>query len=101
MTREEQVIQAIFGAIDEINQQLPRAQRLEKSTQTALLDGAGKLDSLGLINLIVATEQRIEEVLGIAVSLIDDDVLSQDDGPFRSVGTLSAYIHEILEQRIR
>lgn len=99
MTTDQRVIKAIFSAIDEVNQQLPREHRLEKSTGTVLLDGSGKLDSLGMINLIVATEQNIEQEFGIPISLIDDEALSQNDGPFRDVHTLLSYITRILGEK--
>jgi acyl carrier protein len=100
MTTDERVVKAIFSAIDEVNQQLPREQRLEKSIHTVLLDESGKLDSLGLINLIVATEQNIEEEFGIAVSLIDEEVLSRQDGPFRNVSTLLCHVARILGEKL-
>jgi acyl carrier protein len=100
MTTEERVVKAIFSAIDEVNQQLPREQRLEKSTHTVLLDESGKLDSLGLVNLIVSTEQNIEEEFGIAISLVDEEALSQENGPFRNVSTLLCYIARILGEKL-
>ena len=42
----------IFAAVDEVNQQLRRAQRLEKSPATVISGEGGRLDSLGLVNLI-------------------------------------------------
>jgi acyl carrier protein len=100
MTTDERVVKAIFSAIDEVNQQLPREQRLEKSTHTVLLDESGKLDSLGLVNLIVSTEQNIEEEFGIAISLVDEEALSQENGPFRNVSTLLCYIARILGEKL-
>jgi acyl carrier protein len=100
MTTDERVVKAIFNAIDEVNQQLPREQRLEKSTQTVLLDDSGKLDSLGLVNLIVSTEQNIEEEFGIAISLVDEEALSRENGPFRDVSTLLCYIARILGEKL-
>ena len=34
MIEKEKVIRAIFSAVDELNQQLPKKQRLEKSVDT-------------------------------------------------------------------
>jgi carbonic anhydrase/acetyltransferase-like protein (isoleucine patch superfamily)/acyl carrier protein len=98
------VTQAVLGAIDEINQQLPKKQRLEKSTSTALFNGsignAGNLDSLGLLNLIVATEQRVESEFGITITLADERAMSQKNSPFRTIGTLTNYVSLLLEEKL-
>jgi acyl carrier protein len=98
MDTKERVVRAIFSAIDEVNVQLPREQRLEKSIQSGLLDGSGKLDSLGMVNLIVAAEQNIEQEFGTPISLVDEEALSQNDSPFRDVNTLVRHITRILEE---
>ena len=97
----QKVTQAIFGAIDEINEQRSRGQQLAKSIDTALYNGSGSgnLDSLALLNLIVATEQRIEENLGITVNLADERTMSLKDNPFKTIGTLSNCISSILEEK--
>jgi acetyltransferase-like isoleucine patch superfamily enzyme/acyl carrier protein len=98
------VTQAVFGAIDEINQRLPKDHRLERSTTTTLFNGsvgnAGNLDSLGLLNLIVATEQRIESEFGITITLADERAMSQKNSPFRTIGTLANYVSLLLEEKV-
>ncbi|MFQ5823908.1 MAG: acyl carrier protein [bacterium] len=96
MTKNSKLIQAIFSAIDEVNLQLPKEQHLEKSIETGLVDTSGKLDSLGLINLIVAIEQKIEEEFEVAITLVDG---SHNNSPFRTVGTLADYISLLLEEK--
>ena len=89
---EEQVLQVVYRAIDEINPGLPAERRLKKSASTALFGHAGALDSLGLVNLIVAVEQAVEDELGASVTLADEKAMSQSASPFRTVGTLAAYV---------
>ena len=85
--------------VDEINQQLPKEQRLEKSIDTILSGQSGKLDSLGLVNLIVATEQKIEEEYGITITLANERAISQNNGPFKTIGTLADYIALLLKEK--
>lgn len=99
MINNEKVIQAIFDAIDEINEQYPEEQRLTKSADTVLFGESGKLDSLGLVNLVVATEQRLEEIFDVSLTLADEKAMSQKNSPFRTVGTLAEYISKLLEGR--
>jgi len=98
MTKNRRIIQAIFNAVDEVNPQLPREQQLQKSIDTIIADRSGKLDSLGLVNLIVATEQKIEEEFGKAITLADEKAFSQKSSPFKTIETLANYILILLEE---
>jgi acyl carrier protein len=92
----ERVLQVVYRAIDEINPGLPPERRLKKSADTALFGHAGALDSLGLVNLIVAVEQAVEDELGASVTLADEKAMSQSASPFRTVGTLAEYVRRQL-----
>ena len=94
---KEKIIQAIFDAIDEVNAFHPPEQELEKSVNTILFGESGRLDSLGLVNLIVAAEQRLEDLYGLSLTLADERAMSQRNSPFRTVAALADYISEILE----
>lgn len=100
----QRATRAVFSAVDELNQQLPAGQRLVKSLDTVLLDGAnntsGALDSLGLVNLIVATEQKVEEDFAIAISLADEIVIKQETNPFRTIGSFVNYVSSSLEKQL-
>lgn len=99
MTKNERIIQAIFSAVDEVNQQLPKEQQLEKSIDTVLFGQSGRLDSLGLVNLIVTTEQRIEEEFGVPITLANERAMSQNNSPFKTIGTLADYTALLLEEK--
>lgn len=92
MQEKESVVQVIFEAVEEINRQLPERERLPKALDAVLFGSAGKLDSLSLVHLIVAIEQRISEAFGVPVTLADERALSQQASPFRSLGTLADYV---------
>lgn len=96
MDKREQVLQVIYGAVDDANETLPPGRRLEKSPETILYGVGGKLDSLGLVNLIVATEQQIEETFGVAVTLASERAISQQHSPFRTIGSLADYAITLL-----
>lgn len=92
---KEKVIKVIYSAIDELNQQLPKEQRLEKSPDTILLVGNGKLDSLAFINLIIAVEQKVEEEFKI-ITLTDEIAMLNKNSPFKSISSLAEYIMQLL-----
>jgi D-alanine--poly(phosphoribitol) ligase subunit 2 len=98
MDEKETIIQTIYGVVDEINLQQPDNGQLEKSLDTVLFGQNGKLDSLGLVNFVVAAEQNIEEALGVSVSVSDERAMSQKNSPFRTIGTLIDYICILLTE---
>jgi len=101
VTQNEKITQLIFDALDEINAQLPEEQQLEKSLTTSLYGEKGKLDSLGLVNLIVAVEQKLQDELGLTITLATERAMSQKNSPFRSVQSLLNYITLLLEENVR
>ena len=100
MINNEKVIQTIFDAIDEINEQRPDEPPLAKSTGTVLFGESGTLDSLGLVHFIVAVEQGLEETFGVSLILADEKAMSQKNSPFRSVETLAEYASALMEKGV-
>ena len=93
---QKKIIDLIFDTIDKFNDEYSHEIQLEKSSHTALLGQGSKLDSLGLINLIVAVEQNVEDKFDITITLADERAMSQEISPFRTVGSLADYIEMIL-----
>jgi acyl carrier protein len=67
---------------------------------TSLIGKQAVLDSLALVTLIVDLEQRIEEEYDVAITLADDRAMSQKHSPFRTVGSLTAYIDQLLAEEL-
>ena len=100
MKINERIKQAIFNSIEEINQQLEKEDELENSVDTILFGEGGKLDSLGLINLVVAVEQNIEDEFDVTITLADERAMSQEKSPFRTVVSLANYIEILLDEKL-
>lgn len=98
MITNEKIIQVIFQAIDELNNQLSKEEKLEKSVDGVFFGSGGNLDSLRLVSLVTTLEQKIEEQFGITISMFDHLAFSENDNPFMTVNTLSDYIASILEK---
>ena len=94
--RAERIERAVFRAIDEINQARAREQRLEKSSDTVLMGESGRLDSLGLVNLVVAVEEQVAEEFGVTINIADTRARSQVANPYQTVSSLVEYIASIL-----
>jgi hypothetical protein len=95
MNRKD-VLCAVFAAIDEVNGQLPEGSRIAPEETTPLIGGKAVVDSLGLINFIVAVEQSVDLAFGREIALTNDDELIRGDGPLLSVGTLTDHLVDLL-----
>lgn len=95
---KERIKNIIFESIDEFNDQYEGTYKLEKKNDTILYGQKGKLDSLGLVNFIMITEQQIEDEFGISITIADEKAMSQKTSPFKSVETLSQYISTLIKE---
>jgi acyl carrier protein len=91
------VLSAVYQAIDQLNETMPPGKHVPKDPNALLAGAGGHLDSLGLVNLIVETEQVIEERFGTYVNLGDERSASQARNPLESVSTLTDYIRACLD----
>ena len=98
MHNEEDLLQAIHGAVDDVNDLLPDEAKLTKSMNERLVGESAKLDSLRLVQLISALEQRVEQNVGAIITLADERAMSQAQSPFRTIGTLMDYTRSLLEE---
>ncbi len=98
MAADSTITNALFSAIDELNDIRPQDQQLEKSLDTVLFGQDGKLDSIGLVSFIVAAEQKIAQETGRSITLADERAMSQKNSPFRTVGTLADYCSMLLAE---
>ena len=98
MKNRKTIENLIINAVNEINEQLPQEQQLAKSTKTVLFGKDGRLDSLGLVNLLVIIEQNIDDEFDISITIADERAMSQKHSPFRTIGTLADYIDMLLNE---
>ncbi len=99
MAKHEEIARMLFNVIDELNEFRPAEEHLEKNLAAPLTGDSGRLDSAGLINLIVLTEQKTAEELGRSILLTDDRTLSQVKEVFATLGTLAEYIQRLLSEK--
>ena len=96
MQRSE-IIELLYEVIDEMNQQFNSQDNLEKKESLELLGEASKLDSLGLINFIIAVEEKYEVRFDLALNLTSEEMMIKENSPLRTLGVLADYISSILE----
>jgi acyl carrier protein len=92
MNDPEDIVAAIYRAVDWINGELPPDRQLIKAPETRLVGTQSVLDSMRLVSLIVTIEREIEDTFGVALTLADERALSMKGSPFRSIQSLADYI---------
>lgn len=61
------------------------------SEESILFGRDGVLDSMGLVTLIIAVEQAIEDRYDANAGLADEKAMSQEKSPYRTVASLADY----------
>ena len=96
MPSDERISKAVYAAVDDLNQQLPKGVQIDKSLDAPLYGASGKLESLDFVTLIMEVEEKINAEFGTDITIADDNLLSKEKSPFSSLRTLIEYLHELL-----
>jgi acyl carrier protein len=89
-------LEFVYQAVDHVNAQSANGQKILKDPGTPLLDSQGGIDSLALVNLVVALEQIVFDETEKSITIADEDVYSSPDTPFRTLGSLAAYLDKMI-----
>lgn len=92
------VLDVVYSGISDLNQQLPRDQRIEPFPSSVLFGNGGTLDSMALGNLIVILEQKLESFFGFSIDLTQDDPFSPTSGHFRTIHSLCDFVESAAER---
>jgi len=97
MRSPDEVTKVVLRVVDALNTERPADAQVSHDLQAVLFGDGAKLDSLGLVNLIVAIEQEMEDEWDVSIALADEKAMSQRRSPFRTLGALIDYIVSRLE----
>ena len=73
MHNKEKIKSVIIEALTEINHQLPEKINIDKKNDIPLYGSSGQLDSLGLVNILVAIEEKIEDQFDRSIIIADEN----------------------------
>ena len=79
---KDKIVALIYEVIDEENEARDQDKRIIKSLETLFLSKDGGLDSLELVSLIVATEEKIVDSFDVEITIADAKAMSQKNSPF-------------------
>jgi acyl carrier protein len=98
---KKELLEIIYRSLEEVNEQLPNDQQVQKSPDAILVGRAGGLDSLGFVNFVALVEEKCAHKYGITVSLSEasssEDAALEDVERFADslLQSLSATIPEV------
>ncbi len=92
---QQKIQDIILQAAEETHSRLADIIR-EQGRETKLFGRDAPLDSLALVSLITAVETRVREHWHNDIMLVNEDAMSRNHSPFRTVGSLCDYIDELL-----
>lgn len=70
----------------------------EMNEETGIYGNDGRLDSMGLVSLLVAVEQAIEDEFDVEITIANAKAMSQKNSPFKTIGSLADYVTELVKE---
>lgn len=96
---KSRIVELIYEAIEEINsQENDPSKVIVKSVETVLVGPDGSLDSLGLVNFIVALEGIVSDEINTDITLVDERAMMLENSPFRTVNSLAEYVEHLTKE---
>lgn len=83
----EQIEEVVLRAVDATRSTLPPDVTLASEASTRIVAEGTSLDSLGIINLILAVEDGLRAE-GLEVQVFDEELVTEPNGPFGTVASL-------------
>jgi len=87
----------ILAAMESINMAREPNEQLEIRPDAPIFGPDSKLDSLGLVSLLIDIEDLFADQ-GLEIALSDERAMSQKQSPYRNVPALVAYIEAQLQE---
>ena len=66
---------------------------------TRLMGAGAVIDSIGFVNLLVSLEAALPECIDLAASYMLQSEVGDGDGPFSTIGSLTAHISSLIAQQ--
>jgi acyl carrier protein len=92
MIARKDAYEIVIASLQEVFAQVGEAAPASITDDTVLVGTDAVLDSLGVVQLIVEVEQRVEGAHSISVTLANDKAMSARNSPFRTVGVLADHV---------
>jgi len=88
-------LDAVTAAAEEINLSMPPESRISTDPDAPLFGEGSPLDSVGLVQVVMAAEAHLAEATGADIVLASEAAMSRKRSPYRSLKLLAEYAVEI------
>ena len=102
--RSEDIIPIVIDCLNKFLNDTEN-EGLNEVKSNAPVDGSTKLigkdavvESIGLVSLIADVEEAVEDLFGIAITIVDERAMSREKSPFIDVKSLSVYVLELIDE---
>lgn len=91
----EQALAAAKSAIEEVNLSAADDKKLSDDPDAVLFGDGSGLDSIGLVNVVMAVEAQLGDLTGQDIVLASEAAMSRRNSPYRSLRALAEYAVEV------
>ena len=95
---ENNICRLIFSCLEVHNASVSEDCAVEISKETLLYGSDSGLGSMGLANLLISIENKINARYNINIDLVNENMFNQPHNPYLNVESLAAYIDRLLEK---
>lgn len=93
-TDPNRLLAALHEAVAEVNLSLPPERQIATDPDAVLYGEGSPLNSLGLVNFVMAAEQHVGDATGLDIVLASEAAMSRKRSPYRSLRSLADYAAE-------
>lgn len=93
-----EILKALQNAVAEINLSLPADRQISSDPDAVLFGDGSALDSVGLVNVVMAAEQHLADQSGTDIVLASEAAMSRKRSPYRTLGRLAEFAAEVLAE---
>lgn len=90
-------LKALKAAVAEINLSRTDEARISDEADAVLFGDGSPLDSVGLVQVVLAAEAHLADVSGCDLVLASEAAMSRKRSPYRSLHLLAQYAVEVAE----
>ncbi len=87
----------IYPVVEEVKAGLTNPEKFKAIPETKLIGDGAVIDSLGLVSLLVAVEEKAEKVTGKSIRLLSERAMSRKNSPFLTLSSLAAWVEELIK----
>lgn len=91
---KEKIGNIIKQAVEELNEQSEK--KLTFAPETRLIGKQAEIDSMEFVTLVSIIEELVSDEYDKDIRIVSDKAFSREHSPFYSIGTLTAFVEELL-----